>query len=269
MPTVLAFDIGIRNLAWCLATKTADKYTILGWQNYDLLRGEGNETAAATVTCASCSAKAIYSSGDALSCVRHCAAARPALRDLSGVLMKKLPPMAGLKELLAAKGVVKGVSTKAAATEKLATFYSLPIPKVKVTKALDTELTTLHDAIRKFVGDHLALFKTADTILLENQPVLKNPTMKSVQILLFATLRDMLQPGPPVLKLVHAGKKVQVDEKGDAGYKDRKAASEAKVRKVLAEKTVDSTKWLPFFGSHTKKNDLADAFCMCIDKLPT
>ena len=136
-----------------------------------------------------------------------------------------------------------------------------------MTKALDTELTILHDAIRKFVGDHVALFRTATTILLENQPVLKNPTMKSVQILLFATLRDMLQPGPPVLKLVHAGKKVQVDEKGDAGYKDRKAASEAKVRKILEEKTVDSAKWITFFGSHTKKNDLADAFCMCIDKL--
>ena len=175
--------------------------------------------------------------------------------------------MAGLKELLTAKGVVKGVSSKAVAEEKLAAFYSLPIPKIKVTKALDTELTILHDAIRKFVGDHAALFRTADTILLENQPVLKNPTMKSVQILLFATLRDMLQPAPPTLKLVHAGKKVQVDEKGDAGYKDRKAASEARVRKVLTEKTSEGPKWLAFFGSHTKKNDLADAFCMCIDKL--
>jgi hypothetical protein len=266
--TILAFDIGIRNLAWCLASKTADKYTILGWQNYDLLRGEGHETAAAAAaTCASCSAKAAYFHGDSKTCVRHCPAGHPAIRDLSGVLLKKLPPMAGMKELLASKQIVKGVSSKAAAEEKLSTFYSLPIPKLKVTKALDTELTILHDAIRKFVGDHAALFRTANTILLENQPVLKNPTMKSVQILLFATLRDMLQPGPPVLKLVHAGKKVQVDEKGDAGYKDRKAASEAKVRKVLAEKTVDSAKWITFFGSHTKKNDLADAFCMCIDKL--
>jgi hypothetical protein len=117
------------------------------------------------------------------------------------------------------------------------------------------------------VTDNATLFRTATTILLENQPVLKNPTMKSVQILLFATLRDILQPNPPALKLVHAGKKVQVDTKGDEGYKDRKAASEAKVRKVLAETIVDGARWLTFFGSHTKKNDLADAFCMCIDKL--
>ncbi|NCA08390.1 MAG: hypothetical protein EBS85_06680 [Micrococcales bacterium] len=171
MPTVLAFDIGIRNLAWCLATKTEDKYTVLGWQNYDLLRGEGNETAVATTTCASCSAKAVYFHGETKTCVRHCPAAHPAIRDLSGALLKKLPSMAGLKEILASKGVK--ASSKAVAEEKLATFYSLPIPKVKVTKALDTELTTLHDAIRKFVGDHSALFRTANTILLENQPVLK------------------------------------------------------------------------------------------------
>lgn len=268
MSTVLAFDIGIRNLAWCLATKSGDRYTIRGWQNYDLLRGEGNETvAAATASCEHCSAKALYVNGPHKTCVRHCPAALPALRDLSGALLKKLPPLATLKAIVGAKGVVKGVSSKAAVLDKLSSFYSLPIPKLKVTKALDTELTALHDAIRKFVGDHLPLFRTATTILLENQPVLKNPTMKSVQILLFATLRDMLQPNPPTLKLVHAGKKVQVETKGDEGYKDRKAASEAKVRKILAETTEESGRWLSFFGSHTKKNDLADAFCMCIDKL--
>jgi hypothetical protein len=57
MTTVLAFDIGIRNLAWCLATKTADRYTVIGWQNYDLLRGEGNDvaaTAAATASACCC-----------------------------------------------------------------------------------------------------------------------------------------------------------------------------------------------------------------------
>jgi hypothetical protein len=99
---------------------------------------------------------------------------------------------------------------------------------------------------------------------LENQPVLKNPTMKSVQILLFATLRDMLQPGPPPLRLVHAGKKIQGMESGDAGYKSRKDASEAKVIKTL-EKVVDGTTWLATFKGHAKKSDLADAFCMCWD----
>lgn len=267
MSVVLSFDIGIRNLAWCLMKKTGTQHTILGWQNYDLLRGEGNETAIATLSCVSCSAKAIYSHGETKTCVRHCPSTHPALRDLSGVLLKKMPPLAGVKEILAARTITKGVSTKAAAGAQLAQLYSLPIPKLKVKKALETELTTLHDAIRKFITDQLPLFRQATHILLENQPVLKNPTMKSVQILLFATLRDLLQPNPPQLFLVHAGKKVQVEAKGDEGYKDRKQASEARVRKVLSDSTADSVKWLGLFNSHAKKNDLADAFCMCVDKL--
>lgn len=267
MSVVLSFDIGIRNLAWCLMKKTGTQHTILGWQNYDLLRGEGNEVAVEATRCASCTAKAIYSHGDVNTCVRHCPTTHPALRDLSGNLLKKTPKVADVKVLLAARSIVKGVSTKAAAEAQLATLYSLPIPKLKVKKALETELTTLHDAIRKFITEHLTLFRTATQICLENQPVLKNPTMKSVQILLFATLRDLLQPNPPQMALVHAGKKVQVEAKGDEGYKDRKQASEARVRKVLEENTQESAKWLLLFGSHAKKNDLADAFCMCVDKL--
>lgn len=247
--------------------KTDTKHVILGWQNYDLLRGEGNEVVIETVKCSSCNAKAIYSHGDATTCVRHCPASHPALRDLSGNLLKKIPVLPATKLLLAARGIVKGVSTKAGAEAQLAQLYSLPIPKVKVKKALHTELTILHDAIRKFITDQLPLFRTATHIVLENQPVLKNPTMKSVQILLFATLRDMLQPTPPQLSLVHAGKKIHVETKGDEGYKDRKQASEARVRKSLQDTTNESVKWLEFFGSHAKKNDLADAFCMCVDKL--
>jgi hypothetical protein len=139
---------------------------------------------------------------------------------------------------------------------------------VKKKNAIDTELTILHDAIRTFVTGHAESFRQATHILLENQPVLKNPTMKSVQILLFATLRDILQPGPPPLKLVHAGKKVQGLETGDSGYKSRKDASEAKVEQLLtAGKLNDAAKWLTHFKGHGKKSDLADAFCMCMDRM--
>jgi hypothetical protein len=154
--------------------------------------------------------------------------------------------------------------------ESLATKHSLPIEKVKLKKAIETELTQLHDAIRRFVISNAEIFRQSTHILLENQPVLKNPTMKSVQILLFATLRDVLQPAPPPLKLVHAGKKVQGMETGDSGYKSRKDASEAKVEQLLtAGKLDEAAKWLTHFKGHGKKSDLADAFCMCWDKINT
>jgi hypothetical protein len=149
----------------------------------------------------------------------------------------------------------------------LAPKYSFPIERVKVKKAVDTDMAILHDSIRTFITANLATFRQATHICLENQPVLKNPTMKTVQILLYATLRDFLQPAPPV-KLVHAGKK-NTDgeaETGDAGYKTRKDAMEAKVLNLLTQgKVQNAAAHLANFKSHVKKSDLADALCMCWD----
>jgi len=77
----------------------------------------------------------------------------------------------------------------------------------------------------------------------------------------------LTQP-PPRLKLVHAGKKVQGAEKGDAGYKDRKAGSEARVSALFKTTTLtDTLAWSTKYASASKKSDLADALCMCIDGL--
>lgn len=263
---VLSFDIGIRNLAWCLMTKEGENFRLVGWQNYDLLAGEGHETSQVKQTCSHCSAKAVYTSSNGSTCVRHCPVDKPALRDLSGVLLKKLPGMDICRALLQARGIT-GLKTKSAAVERLAQIYSLPIVKLKAKKAVETELTLIHESMRNFIRANQTLFSQATTICLENQPALKNPTMKSVQILLFATLRDLLQPNPPQMCLVHAGKKVQGEATGDAGYKARKDGSEARVKDLLQKKTVDSAKWIAVFESHKKRNDLADAFCMCVDKL--
>jgi hypothetical protein len=275
---VLAFDIGIRNLAWCLLETTDLSGTlpqILGWQNYDLLAGSGTEEAraAAKVKCSVCQkALATFSSPGQLTCQRHCPATHPPLKDLSGVLLKKLPALAPLKSLVAGKGIsVPKKATRADYVAALAAVASLPVEKLKVKKAVETNLSLIHDGIRKFVAEKSELLGQSTLILLENQPVLKNPTMKTVQILLFATLRDIL-PGIEgrTLRLVHAGKKVQGKTTGDAGYKDRKEASEAKVKELLTGgKVGDGTTWLTFFQGHGKRSDLADAFCMCYDMVGT
>ena len=260
--TVLAFDIGIRNLAWCLVRGNTPLPSVLGWQNYDLLTGQGAEVVKEKVTCNTCSITAAYTGPTGLTCTRHCPASHPPLKDLSGNALKRIPDMKTLRAMVPAQRS----ATKAKLLVTLALTRSLPIEKVKVKKALETELTVLHDSIRTFVAANLESFRQATHILLENQPVLKNPTMKSVQILLFATLRDMLQPGPPPLRLVHAGKKIVGMVTGDAGYKSRKDASEAKVTGLLeGGKVVEAPKWLALFKGHGKKSDLADAFCMCWD----
>ena len=261
---VLAFDIGIRNLAWCLM-EGGQKPKILGWQNYDLLTGSGAEQPKTKILCNRCTVAAAFTNPTEANptCLRHCPPTHPPLKDLSGAVYRRLPP---LKQLRLLAPLVKS-ATRAKLLAALSLTHSLPIEKIKLKKAVETELTLLHDSIRTFITTHLQSFRQATQICLENQPVLKNPTMKSVQILLFATLRDMLQPGPPPLKLVHAGKKVQGLETGDAGYKSRKDASEAKVMQLLSGTKMEAADWLAYFKGHGKKSDLADAFCMCWDKL--
>lgn len=268
--TVLAFDIGIRNLAWCAMEKVEDisGVRILGWDNYDLLAGQSALTASeSALTCASCSSKATYETRGGNYCVRHCPLDRPAFRDLSGNLVKKLPAAKAMQDFLKAKGVQKVPKSKGDLLKKISEMYAIPILKQKKKKAIDTELTVLHDGIRRFVIQNKDLFSKCTTICLENQPVLKNPTMKSVQILLFATLRDILQPNPPVLKLVHAKVKVAATT-GDEGYAERKAGSEKRVGDFLQTRKIDQgQRWRNHLASYSKKNDLTDAFCMCLDFL--
>jgi hypothetical protein len=270
---VLAFDIGIRNLAWCFLEAGNGLATIRGWQNYDLLLGAGAEVPKAKQLCASCSVGAAWQvPGRPATCLRHCPPTHPPLKDLSGgAPFKKLPGLPVLRTLAASGPIpLPKKATKAKLLELLGSRHSLPLEKVKLKKAVEHELATIHDAIRSFVLANAELFRQATHILLENQPVLKNPTMKSVQILLFATLRDVLQPGPPPLKLVHASKKVKgaATTTGDAGYKGRKDASEARVEEVLGRAVPvvsDAGGWLTRFKAHAKRSDLADAFCMCAD----
>jgi hypothetical protein len=265
---ILSFDIGIRNLAWCLMGRNTDisgsLFTIYGWENVNLLE---SSSPVEKITCQKCSSKAVFTSPKGASCGRHIPSEYPVLRDGSGVVWKKIPTQKLLKPIFVTKAAAMP-KTREATLQKLAEWYSLPIEKVKQKKAVDTELSILHNAIRALVERQRSLFSTATAIHLENQPVLKNPTMKTVQILLYATLRDLLMPNPPLVRLVHAGVKVKGKQAGDKGYKERKQGSEEKTADLLAKgKIQEATRWQGFLKQHSKQNDLTDAFCMCVDAL--
>ena len=265
---VLTFDIGIRNLAWCLLEKGEGSWTVHGWENYDLIAGSGTQDAKTLgkKLCTTCSKKATHCLDDSSPvCARCCPVSKPALRDVSGGIIKVLPTLPGLKLL------TTGLTTKKSKADLVAALqgkYTLPLVVPKVTKALSESLTTIHDSIRTFVQKNLTVFKEATHILLENQPAFKNPTMKSVQILLFATLRDFLCPTEATFGFVHASKKVQGKEVGDKGYASRKKGSEDRVKEFFAAETIrEKDRWTAMLVANQKKSDLCDAFCMCVDRL--
>ena len=101
MKQILAFDIGIKNLAWCCLRFEDGKYNIIGWDNYNLLSDSSNVVTLKKNTCIHCKAKGIYEHNGSLFCVRH--SPLPALRDLSGNILKKIPVLDTCKAVLATK----------------------------------------------------------------------------------------------------------------------------------------------------------------------
>ncbi len=272
---ILAFDIGIKNLAWCSAdisdcSGSARKICVKGWANENLITGGTAEVDAVAGRCATCSHKAAYwhlSSGKGY-CSRHCPPLTPALRDLSGNLLKKLPKVDVLKELARRMDATKAdLKTKTSTLAFLNTRLCFPKQPAKKVKGVDLE--DIHDGIQAVVEKNRELFMTCTEILLENQPAFKNPVMKSVQMMLFATIRDICRPNTPKVSLVHAGRKTVGATKGDEGYAERKGVSEARVLEGLRSGMITigiPGRGLGWFGEQAKKSDLADCCCMVMDR---
>jgi hypothetical protein len=259
---ILTFDIGIRNLAWCFLQRNDQKqWSIQGWENFDLLAGTTSQEAIQKPICTVCGKRGSHMAGENVICKKHAPANFPILTDLSGNSYKTIPTLKILK-------TIPRLSTKNLRREEiisdLKSKFAIPIIPSKKSVKQNSDLARLHTALQNFVNSRLELFRSVGTILLENQPAFKNPTMKSLQILLFATLRERL-PGV-VVGFVHASKKTKGASGGDKGYSERKKASETRVDEWFAKDNIaDKEKWKVFLAGQQKKSDLCDALCMCLD----
>ena len=261
---MLALDIGIKHLAYCVSNQEA-KPLIQHWSLVNLT--DLNDTA--KPACVTCGKPAKAKAPAGLVCGRHIPKDAPQIFDeTTGAPIKKAPSIAQLQAFLRARGLdTKGqrpiLMTRA---EAVAT---MPLVKVKTATSFADNTTNLHDAIRGWITRDWAKLAGVKHVYIEHQPVLKNPVMKTVQLLIFASLRErFLQNGQTVqFHFVHAGKKVKGAEVGDAGYKDRKAGAEARVKDYLAKFPMESDQqtWLRWWLTQPKKDDLADTLCMILD----
>ncbi len=255
---ICAFDIGIKNLAFCIFDIGTKKPR--AWNNVNILPDAPVTAEAVPQKCNQCKMNAKFNlpSGKP-SCKRHlgtvlpltCGSTVAALKTAAQEAKITIPKGAKKEDLLTALG----------------NQYALPltVKKEKKVAATHQPMAVLHDGILKMITDNWEQFKHVERFALENQPVLKNPTMKTVQILLYASLRAaFLSRGikVPAVDLVHAGKKVKGVAAGDQGYADRKAGSEVRAAAWL---TANAKDWLPVLTDAKKRSDLADALCMCLD----
>ena len=224
---VLGWDIGIKNLSYCLieydnqVVEKLDKKTLTAKQVYE--------------TC-----KIIdWGIVD--------------LRDEEMIAQESLPKSKKKKDTsLEVKGKVK---------------------KVKVKKCKDMKLIDIGKRIKdKF--DVLTAFRDVDYVVIENQPVLKNPTMKSIQMMVFSyfvfNVNNIID-----VSLLNANNKMKVCQyevseelmktvtKVKSKYTRNKKLSIIHTNLML-EHLGEIQKFKDLFNESKKKDDLADSYLMTL-----
>jgi hypothetical protein len=257
---ILAFDIGIKNLAYCVIDQHGTRVTAMN--NVNLLPDPE------PIVChhPPCKLVARFQAEGTPYCKRHLPKSHPVLPELSKA---KLPTNKVLKELVREKGCTSTGVSNAACVEALSKRFAIPYQQPKHENASKASLESIHDALRAFVRSTFSeAFQGCTHVLLENQPVFKNPHMKSVQVLLFATLREAFLSADetPEYHFVHAKKKVADAKKGDAGYTERKSKSEDRLRDLFESRKLLPSPFYTMWKAAKKKSDMADALCMCVDR---
>ena len=157
-------------------------------------------------------------------------------------------------------------------------FEIYEIKKDKKELVREISILTLSKRLFQHLESLGDILLNVDEIIIENQPVLKNPTMKTIQILLYSyfIINGILKEKVKNINFFSASKKLEAFD--DIDNKIFKTLShitnQYQINKKLAvlytnEMVKNDIKWFKFFNTHSKKDDLADAYltnCYFIDR---
>jgi len=244
---ILSWDVGIYNLAYCLIDYTVEsnKCVIVDW---DIVNLNSNQKINNVATCSwkyksshktkagqvcSATAKHILKSTGKTYCLRHSKIAHSSLKSIFNILKSPVPFEKSVKKIKKPKKIKP----------------SIHILGLNMVAILDSKPSLLN----------------VDYILIENQPVLKNPTMKSVQMILYSyfLINSVVKDKSGAeIKFISARNKLKcyngppVEVKTKNKYSRTKKLAIEYCRYMIK----DSEDKLEFFNQHKKKDDLADSY---------
>tara|TARA_A100001015_G_scaffold253246_1_gene293315 strand:+ start:289 stop:1176 length:888 start_codon:yes stop_codon:yes gene_type:complete len=144
---------------------------------------------------------------------------------------------------------------------------------INQSSAIRMPMLTLGKILYNKLDKHPQLLK-AKWICIENQPVLKNPTMKSIQMMLYSYFvmkqyEGKLELHDMILMSAKNKLKVYKDKYGELPKKILSMRDKYRRNKMMA---IEHTRlfienehdeeWQEFYNEHDKKDDLADAYLM-------
>jgi hypothetical protein len=272
MSIILSFDVGIINLAYCLFTKENNKLKILDWNIINLTNRESTKC--------HCGLKASFSQGTEYFCKVHakkCEPIKPFEELFNSNIENKCTCF--IKDKLCGRKSVYNMEDQYYCTthaktkyKSLETAHKVKPFKNKSVSSMDFDNTRLK--LFQKLQEKKELLK-ADIVLIENQPSMKNPTMKSIAAGLydFYMIRGLLDKVPEsnikIVKFMSPSNKLKLVDDGQTKqvviYKAESNESKAyKLTKELSVKyakelIIGMNEWITFLSSQTKKDDLADA----------
>ena len=225
---ILSFDIGIKNLAYCIIEYNKDNKTtkIIKWDIINLLEDE--------VDCLKCCGILKNNSLCNKNCKKYIIDSCNIKKGYCGTHIKKI-------------------------TDKIYTEKKINANKININILIDKLVKNL-DYILLDIND-------VDDILIENQPALKNPKMKTIQIALymFFLIREKTDNNNTrISNIIHysATNKLKVYNGPIIKPKAKKKYDINKELSVIYTKYMinDQLSCLDFFNNSKKKDDLADCY---------
>ena len=273
MYTVAAFDLGIKNLSYCVASfdVSGSLQEIKAWANLNLL-ADGAQSQSQTrctneVAGRICGGPASFQDiPQAKLLCKKCVkkSAKPVL-DISG---STLPVWrAWASERLGFTAAEAKKASKAAIMEKAGAIRLMPY---KAPKVKGVSLQQILVGMEACMDTELPRLAAADVIRIENQPSEFAPHMKSIQIMLFTLIDHRLRKEHGwmgSIEFANAGVKTRGCATAGVGKdakRSRKLAGIAKVTEVLGA-VASAAEKLAWWKAQAKQDDLADAFLMCLD----
>lgn len=215
--SILSFDIGIKNLAFCLINKNEK---IIDWGIINI----------------SCDDNCEYINKNNIKCDKSCTVKKYINKN----------------EFIC---LCTGHS-------KLKNYKDLKSTKIKTNNNL---LNIGKKMIEKL--DNYKIFLECDEVIIENQPSLKNPTMKSIQMLVYSyfLINGVTNNNSNIknIEMINARNKLTVyngtpiECKYKEKYKKNKFLAVKYCEKMIKE---DDNKFIELYNSSKKKDDLSDSY---------
>ena len=233
---ILSVDVGIKNLAICIVKFDCSGHEIIEWVVINSIDGLLKNQ------------------------LKCCVTRRGKLCD----------KVAANKVTLSENNILGFCNLKTCQSELTSNYSKKQIRKYKKIHANRVDLSLLGKNIYKGLSK-LKHLDNLDYVLIENQPVLKNPRMKSVQMIIFSYFSFMTEEknakhkvilfNPSTKLKIYDGPEIKSNKKNK--YAERKYLS-IEYTKYFLEKSIKNKGWSDFFNTHKKQDDLADAYLQAL-----